>query len=88
MKYWCIPILATATFLLPALALPLAAGDNRWTSGGPYGGYIASLSYHPRSRNVVFAGSCAAGTEEGAGSDWMWQRGALSSGFIPSSQAG
>jgi len=40
--------------LITGLSL-ITAGENRWTSHGPYGGEVGDFSFHPRLRNIVFA---------------------------------
>jgi photosystem II stability/assembly factor-like uncharacterized protein len=38
------------------LAAVAQAGDNKWTSSGPYGAQIGAISFHPTINNLIFAG--------------------------------
>jgi len=37
---------------------PCGAGDNKWTTNGPFGGTMESFTFHPTTANIVFAGNC------------------------------
>jgi photosystem II stability/assembly factor-like uncharacterized protein len=49
-------LLLAVTFVLTALASPLAAAP-RWTPLGPYGGFVSTLSVDPASPQVLYATS-------------------------------
>lgn len=57
----------TVLFLLSTVAM---AGDNHWTSGGPFGGNVETVSIHPQTSSVVFAGGEEALRSANAGSLW------------------
>jgi len=42
--------------LMIALALPIPAGLNRWSTAGPYGGQMKFITVDPQTPNVLFAG--------------------------------
>jgi photosystem II stability/assembly factor-like uncharacterized protein len=44
-----------AFVILMILAAAAFAGDNKWTSNGPFGGLIAGFTFHPQVNGVVFA---------------------------------
>ncbi|MEW6364910.1 MAG: IPT/TIG domain-containing protein [Acidobacteriota bacterium] len=41
--------------LVLAFSLVCAAGDNQWTSNGPYGGVFTGFVFHPQNADIVFA---------------------------------
>jgi len=47
-------IVFSFVFLITGLSL-ITAGENRWTSHGPYGGEVGDFSFHPRLQNLIFA---------------------------------
>jgi len=48
--------IAGIVVLMIALALPIPAGLNRWSTAGPYGGQMKFISVDPQTPNVLFAG--------------------------------
>lgn len=57
--------------LLCLAALTAHAGDNRWTSTGPYGGLFARFAFHPKQSNLIFAsGSSDLYRSRNGGNSW------------------
>ena len=54
-----IATLLTASALLVALAAPALAGSGEWTTNGPYGGYVWSITAHPDDNQHLYAGTLA-----------------------------
>jgi len=44
-------------FLLALSPIPASAGNNAWTSNGPYGGIIEALAVDPSSPQTLYAGT-------------------------------
>lgn len=49
--------LRSLVLLLVLFALPVIAGDNRWTIKGPYGGTVNKLAFDPVNPSIVYAAS-------------------------------
>jgi photosystem II stability/assembly factor-like uncharacterized protein len=63
-----------ACVLLVCALLPghLAAGQNSWTTNGPYGGSISAIALDPSNPNTLYAGTYSAGIfkSTNGGSKW------------------
>ncbi len=62
----CLVLAGAATFA--------PAGDNEWTSTGPYGGVFSWFSFHPQKKNLVFAGGWMYGIFRSRDGGTTWQR--------------
>src|SRR5713226_8245046 len=49
--------LRSLVLLLVLSALPVIAGDNRWTIKGPYGGTVSKLAFDPVNPSIAYAAS-------------------------------
>lgn len=65
-----VTVLALA--LLPAP--PAAAGTNRWTTRGPYGGSVGAVAVHPTQPGVVLTGTFGAGVFRSTDGGITWRR--------------
>ncbi|HEX5761277.1 MAG TPA: hypothetical protein VF121_18985 [Thermoanaerobaculia bacterium] len=61
-----------ALLLTGALAAPLAAGVDRWTRIGPYGGIVTALAAAPSRPVVVYAGLSTGGVFRSADAGGTW----------------
>lgn len=70
---------AVCLLLLVASAAPLAAGVNRWTRIGPYGGTVLALAAAPSRPGLVYAGLEPGGVfrSPDAGRTWTFAGGGL-----------
>lgn len=48
-------------FILLLSGGSVTAGDNEWSSNGPFGGHIISLAVHPTNPDIIYAGCDDAG---------------------------
>lgn len=70
------PVLrALAGVLLTILLLtphPISAGDNQWSTQGPYGGPIRSVAIDPTNTDILYAGTTGGGAFKStdAGANW------------------
>ncbi len=66
----------TLTF---AFALPSLAGENRWTSQGPYGGDVATMAVDPANPSILYAGTIGNGIFKSSdrGASWSSVDGGL-----------
>jgi photosystem II stability/assembly factor-like uncharacterized protein len=55
------------------LAAVSHAGDNKWTSSGPYGGRFTSFAFHPQINSLIFAGG-GNGVFRSRNAGLSWQR--------------
>lgn len=56
--------------LFLCFAVLASAGDNKWTSNGPYGGGITTMTIHPQTAGLVFAGGESVVRTDNNGSLW------------------
>lgn len=63
-------VLALAALFLAAV--PVVAGCNEWTSGGPWGGNIQSIAVSPQDPSVLYAAVWARGIYKSADSGETW----------------
>ena len=56
------------------IALPggADAGQGVWTSGGPYGGYMATLAVDPSNPNALYAGTSGGGVYKSTNAGGTW----------------
>lgn len=54
-------------FLLAAFSY---AGNNRWTSGGPYGGSISQFAFTPLNKNLLFISGKSVYRSTNSGTQW------------------
>lgn len=68
--------------LLPSLGLSgvAVAGINRWTTNGPGGGLVASLTIDPVNTNTVYAGTFSGGAFKSTNGGGSWT--AINNGFV------
>lgn len=60
-------------FLLVVLLLAAAvsdAGNNQWTSGGPYGGSISQFAFNPQNKNLLFVSGKSVYRTTTGGTKW------------------
>jgi photosystem II stability/assembly factor-like uncharacterized protein len=62
-----------AFVILMTLAVAAFAGDNKWTSSGPYGASIGAVAFHPTINNLIFA-SGAGNLFRSVNAGQTWQR--------------
>ncbi len=70
----CVTVWAAIALCWAALdRIPASAGQNSWTTNGPYGGSISAVAIDPLDSNTVYAGTYSAGIFKSTdgGSKWV-----------------
>jgi photosystem II stability/assembly factor-like uncharacterized protein len=67
----CSIVLLSALLFVP---LSLPAGDNKWTTDGPYGGFFQSFTFHPTINNLIFSSGWINGVFRSRNGGLTWQR--------------
>lgn len=74
-------VLFLILLLSPALALPIAAGVNRWTPIGPGGGYVNVITAAPSRPATLYAGLNVGGVFRSLNHGQTWQATGLRAGL-------
>ena len=68
--------------LVLGICSPSPAGDNKWTSNGPYGGMFGSFCFHPQKNKLVFANGWSGGLLRSRDGGMTWERLDLTEGNV------
>ena len=62
--------LSLALLLMLLVLVPVHGGNNRWTSGGPFGGSFSQFAFHPQNQKLIFVSGKSVYRSTNGGAAW------------------